>query len=561
MGVLKDHPELALFLCLALGYLVGKVRVGPITLGGICGTLIVSLLMGAWAEVQVSGDVKTVFFALFIFSLGYLAGPQFFANLNRKSLRFFVLCLIELVSVLGIAYGLAKVFDLDVGTASGILAGAATESAVVGTATEAIGKLGNLTPDQITQYQGHVATAYTVCYLFGLITIVLYTSQIMPMLMRINLADASRELWEKMRGGGGQGGLESDERAALPGLVGRTYLVTHADGRTVSDLESGLDGRITVEAVKRGSKVYPAAPNLRLTLSDLVLIVGRRANTIEAGRLIGPETPGIPGLDTPLTSRQIAVTDKATDGLTIDQLQRRHPEFIKDGVYITDVLRGDQQLPANPDTVVHRGDVLTLVGARSGLSKLVAKIGAVVKNDATDFIYLGLGIVVGSLIGQLVVTMGDIPMSLGTGGGCLISGLLFGWFRSRTQTFGAFPPQAANTLKDMGLALFIACTGLVSGPQAWPLLKEYGALLPFAGIAMVLVPATLSLIVGRKLLKIEKPLLIGAIAGQQCSTPAITSITQTAQSSVPMLGYTITYTLSNFLLPLTGPILVGVLGA
>ncbi|MGW7416752.1 aspartate-alanine antiporter [Streptomyces sp. NPDC054863] len=560
MGVLKDHPELALFLCLALGYLVGKLRVGPITLGGICGTLIVSLLMGAWAEVQISSDVKNVFFALFIFSLGYMAGPQFFSNLNRKSLRFFALCFIELVSVLGIAYGLAKAFDLDVGTASGILAGAATESAVVGTATEAIGKLGDLSPAQITQYQGHVATAYTVCYLFGLITIVLYTSQIMPMLMRINLADASRELWEKMRGGGGHG-LESDERAALPGLVGRTYLVTHADGRTIGDLESSLDGRITVEAVKRGSKLLPSAPGLRLTLSDLVLIVGRRSHTIEAGRIIGPETPGIPGLDTPLATRQVAVTDKASHGLTIDQLQQQNPEFLKDGVYVTDLLRNDQHLPATGDTVVHRGDVLTLVGARSGLTKLVAKIGSVVKNDATDFIYLGLGIVVGSLIGQLVIKAGDIPMSLGTGGGCLISGLLFGWFRSRSQTFGAFPPQAATTLKDMGLALFIACTGLVSGPQAWPLLKQYGALLPFAGIAMVLVPATLSLIVGRKLLKIEKPLLIGAIAGQQCSTPAITSITQTAQSSVPMLGYTITYTLSNFLLPLTGPVLVGVLGA
>lgn len=205
--------------------------------------------------------------------------------------------------------------------------------------------------------------------------------------------------------------------------------------------------------------------------------------------------------------------------------------------------------------------MLTLVGARSGLNKLVAKLGSVVKNDATDFIYLGLGIAAGSLLGQVVVKFGDVPLSLGTGGGCLVSGLLFGWFRSRSQTFGAFPPQAAATIKDMGLAVFIACTGLVSGPQAWPLLKEYGALLPFAGIAMVLIPATISLVVGLKLLHIEKPLLIGAIAGQQCSTPAITAVTQVARSSVPMLGYTITYALSNFLLPLTGPVLVGVLGS
>ncbi|MFJ8953152.1 aspartate-alanine antiporter [Streptomyces sp. NPDC102381] len=557
MGVLKDHPELVLFVSLALGYLVGKLRVGPLTLGGICGTLIVSLLLGAWTKAHVSDDVKTVFFALFIFALGYMAGPQFFRNLNKKSLRFFVLCGIELVCVIGIALGLASWFDLDVGTASGILAGAATESAVVGTATESIGKLSNLTAAQITEYQGNVATAYTVCYLFGLITIVLYTSQIMPMMMRINLRDAARELWERTRS---KGSLEADERPALPGMVGRTYLVTTADGRTVGDLQSSLGERVTVESVKRGSKVLAVAPGLELTLSDLVLLVGRRANVIDAGRVIGPETPGVPGLDSPLASREVSVTDKALDGKSVDELQKAYPEFYKDGVYVTDITRGDQDMPANGDTVLHRGDVVTLVGARSGLNKLVARIGSVVKNDATDFIYLGLGIAAGSLLGQVVVKFGDIPMSLGTGGGCLISGLLFGWFRSRSQTFGAFPPQAASTIKDMGLAVFIACTGLVSGPQAWPLIKEYGALLPFAGIAMVLIPATISLFVGRKLLKIEKPLLIGAIAGQQCSTPAITAVTQVAQSSVPMLGYTITYALSNFLLPLTGPVLVGILG-
>ncbi|MFC9700242.1 aspartate-alanine antiporter [Streptomyces sp. NPDC056943] len=560
MGVLRDNPELALFLCLSAGYLVGKLRVGPITLGGICGTLIVSLLLGAWAKVTVSDDVKTIFFALFIFSLGYMAGPQFFSNLNKKSLRFFVLCLIEVVCVVGIALGLAEAFDLDVGTAAGILAGAATESAVVGTATEAIGNLSNLTQAQITQYQGHVATAYTVCYLFGLVTIVIYTSQIMPMMLRINLRDASRELWEKMRGSGG--GLESDEREALPGMVGRTFLVTLADGAKVGDLERRLGGRVTFEAVKRGSRILtPPPPDFELTLSDLVLTVGRRANIIEAGRVIGPETPAVPGLDTPLATTEVSLTDKSIVDKSLDTLFKEHPEFSSGGVYVTDVVRNEQHLPATPETVVNRGDVLTLVGSRSGLGKLASKVGAVVKNDATDFIYLGLGIVCGSLLGQVVVEFGDVPMSLGTGGGCLISGLLFGWFRSRTQTFGAFPPQAATTLKDMGLAIFIACTGLVSGPQAWPLLKEYGALLPFAGIAMVLVPATISLVVGRKLLKIEKPLLIGAIAGQQCSTPAITSITQVAQSSVPMLGYTITYTLSNFLLPLTGPLLVGILGA
>ncbi|MEU0738489.1 aspartate-alanine antiporter [Streptomyces sp. NPDC006134] len=558
MGVIRDHPELALFLCLAAGYLVGKVRAGPIALGGIAGTLIVALLLGAWTKVKVADDVKTVFFALFIFALGYMAGPQFFANLNRKGLRFGVLCLIELVCVVGIALALAEVFDLDVGTASGILAGAATESAVVGTATESIGKLTGPTADQIGAWQGNVATAYTVCYLFGLITIVLYSSQIMPMLLRIDLREASRRLWERTRGG--TGALEADEVPGLTGIVGRTYLVTTGDGRTVDEVQRAAGGLVTVEAVKRGSRLLTPEPGLELMLSDLVLVVGRRSAVIDAGRHLGPETNGIPGVDTPLATRQVAVTEKSTTGLTIDQLRARHPELVSSGAYVTEVVRNDQRLPATGETVLARGDVLTLVGARSALDRLVRKVGAVVRNDATDFVYVGLGIVAGSLLGQIVVHAGDVPLSLGTGGGCLISGLVFGWFRSLRQTFGAFPTQAATTLKDMGLAVFIACTGLTSGPQAWPLLKEYGVLLPFAGIAMVLIPATLSLVVGLKLLKIEKPLLIGAIAGQQCSTPAITAISQVAQSTVPLLGYTITYTISNFLLPLTGPVLVGILG-
>ncbi|NEA41255.1 aspartate-alanine antiporter [Streptomyces sp. SID11385] len=558
MGIIRDHPELALFLCLAVGYLLGKLRVGPITLGGICGTLIVSLLLGT-RHVSVGDDVKTIFFAIFIFALGYMAGPQFFANLNRRGLRYGVLSFIELVTVLVIAYLIAKLFDLDIGTASGILAGAATESAVVGTAAESIGKLSGLTQHQISEYQGHVATAYTVCYLFGLITIVLFTSQILPILMRINLADASRELWAKMRGD--VPALESDEREALPSTVGRTYLVTHADGKTVGEIEEASGQRVTVERVKRGGKILTPDPDLRLTLSDLLLVVGRREPTIEAGRHIGPETGSVPGLDSPLATRQISLTDKATTGKTVDQLQHDHPEFLRDGVYVTDVVRGDQDLPAAAETVLRRGDVLTLVGARSGLDKLTKKLGSVVKNSSADFIYIGFGIAAGSLLGQVIVRIGDIPLSLGTGGGCLVSGLIFGWFRNRSQTFGAFPPQAASTLKDLGLAVFIACTGLDSGPQAWPLIKQYGALLPVAGILMVLVPACLSLFVGLKLLKLDKPLLIGAIAGQQCSTPAITAITQVSKSSVPLIGYTITYTLSNFLLPLTGPILVGVLGS
>src|ERR1043165_313845 len=133
----RAGPEIPLFLCLALGYLVGKLRVGPIRLGGICGTLIVALLVGL-LDVSLDDQVKNIAFALFIFALGFTGGPQFFANLNRSGLKLGVLSFIEAICVVALVLVLAAALDLDVGTASGILAGAATESAVVGTATESI---------------------------------------------------------------------------------------------------------------------------------------------------------------------------------------------------------------------------------------------------------------------------------------------------------------------------------------------------------------------------------------------------------------------------------------
>ncbi|MEY9871189.1 putative transport protein [Streptacidiphilus sp. MAP12-33] len=553
MSLLRENAVLALFACLALGYLVGKLRVGPITLGGICGTLIVSMLIGA-QHVSVNSDVKNVAFALFIFSLGYMAGPQFFANLNAKGLRFGVLCIMEAVLVIALAIMFATGFNLDTGTAAGILAGSATESAVVGTAQDAIAKLPGITHDQVTTLQGHVATAYSVCYLFGLISIVMLTSQIFPLILRIKLPEASREVWEKMRGD--DPSLGADETAALPALVGRTYLASQGEGSTITQLERGGDGLVTIEGVMRGGKLIDLAPDLRLRRGDRVLVVGRRAEVMDTGHELGPETPGVPGLDAPLAVRQIVITKKEIAGKTLSALK----QDIADGVFFTDIERVDHHVPAVGETELHIGDSVTVVGSHSRVERFAGKVGAIVRQDAADYIYISLGICLGVLLGMVNVRLGSANLTLGTGGGCLISGLLFGWLRAQRPTFGAYPPVAAQTAKDLGLSVFIAVTGMAAGPDAGPLLKQYPVLLPAAGIVMVVVPAFLGLFIGRRFLKIEKPILIGAIAGQQCSTPAITAVTNVAQSSVPMLGYTITYTLSNFLLPLTGPLLVGVLG-
>jgi len=159
-GILRSQPEIALFLVLAIGYAVGQIRFGPIQLGGICGTLIAALVVGQLG-IKLDDSVKNVFFMLFIFALGYAGGPQFFANLDAKGLRLGLLCLVEVVTVLALVLGATAVLSLDQGTAAGLMAGAATESAVVGTATDAISKLALPLAD-IQQLQANVVTAYSI---------------------------------------------------------------------------------------------------------------------------------------------------------------------------------------------------------------------------------------------------------------------------------------------------------------------------------------------------------------------------------------------------------------
>jgi AspT/YidE/YbjL antiporter-like protein len=173
-----------------------------------------------------------------------------------------------------------------------------------------------------------------------------------------------------------------------------------------------------------------------------------------------------------------------------------------------------------------------------------------------DLVFISVGLVAGFLIGQLVLQIGNIPLTLGTGGGCLLTGLLFGWFRSKRPTFGQYASDAADVIKTLGLAVFICAVGLSSGPQAVALVKEFGIGLPIAGIAMTAIPACVSLLVAWKVMRLPAPLTLGAITGQQCSTPGVTAVQQAAGNATPLMAYTIVYAFSNVALPLLGPIVV-----
>ena len=555
VGFFNSVPIAVLFVTVGLGYLIGKLKVGPIQLGGVCGTLIVALLIGQ-TGCQMRGDLKEVAFALFIFAMGYSGGPQFFANLNRSSLRYIALPIIEALLVLSIVLAAVPLFGLDAGTVAGLAAGAATESAVVGTAAEALKHLG-LPDAEVQRMEANIATAYTLTYLVGLISIVFFTSQVAPALLRINLREASKALEAKL--GVASGDDEDVNLPTLPRLVGRAHVVKDADGMKVGDVEAQLGGRTVISRILRNGEAVNATPEDTLATGDVVVVLGLRRFALRAGTVVGPEIllPEAHAEDLQMSELAVIVNKKAVNGTSMGELAKRPGARRARGVFVQSIMRSGHLLPLTPATVVQYGDLVTLVGTEPELSEAGAALGNELRRSGiTDLVFLAFGILAGLMIGSLSARLWGIPVSLGSGGGALVSGLVCGWINAKRPSIGHMPDHAVQLLKDLGLAVFVACVGLSAGPEAVSLIREHGAVLPVIGLLVSLGPACLSLWVGHKILKIEGPLLVGAIAGQHVSTPAISAILNASGSSVPLLGYTVTYAIANVLLPVLGPIIV-----
>ena len=193
---LQQNPELAIFLALAIGFAIGRVKIGGFSLGTVVGTLFAGVLIGQ-LDIKVPGLVKTVFFDLFLFTTGYKVGPQFFRGLKKDALSQMALTLVLCVTCLATAYVAAKLFGYDIGTAAGLLAGAFTESTVIGTAGDAINRLA-LSAEEKTALLNNIPVAYAVTYLVGTAAVVWFLPSIGPKLMGVDLKEEAKKMQAKV---------------------------------------------------------------------------------------------------------------------------------------------------------------------------------------------------------------------------------------------------------------------------------------------------------------------------------------------------------------------------
>ncbi len=555
-SIFHQAPEIALFAALALGYWVGKFRFGSFQLGGVAGSLLAAVLISQ-VGVTIDSGIKAVLFALFIYAVGFESGPQFFRSLGRQSVKEILMALVVAVSGLVTVVVIARVFHLDKGLAAGLAAGGLTQSAIIGTAGSAIEKLG-LAPDEVQRMQANVAIGYAVTYIFGSFGAIIMCVNVLQWLtgrkIREDAIQAEQELLKGVRVYG------TGESPAVPDLVGRIFRVGQA-GRTVAELEASATasgGTVTVERIQRRNAMVGVDGSLALEAGDIILLVGRRAAVVALGASVGEELQGAEGMDVVMVRRDVAISNRQYLNRSVKDILDSLSQEFKHGVYAVALMRAGTPVPIAPATMVMPGDVVTLFGTPQDVQKAAQSVGPIiVPSDKTDFVFHGLGITVGLLIGLLVLRLGSIPITLGSGGGALLAGLLFGWWRSRKHTFGNMPTAASTLLRDLGLAGFVAMVGLQSGQQAVTTVMQQGLTLFLLGVVVTIVPLLIAMLFGKYVLRYDNvAVFAGSLSGARSANPAFGEILDKAGNSIPTAPFAITYALANVFLTLLGPLVI-----
>ncbi len=547
---LRENPELAVFLTLALGFVLGRIRIGSFRLGNVVGTLLAGVLIGQ-LDIHVAPIVKIVFFDLFLFATGYKVGPQFFRGLGRSAVPQVLLTVVLCVTSLLTTLAAAKVFGYDCGTAAGLMAGAFTESTVIGTAGDTINRLDLPGPEK-ERLLNNIPVAYAVSYLVGTGFVVWFLSSLAPRLLRVNLRAESRKLEQELTGASK---TEPGAQSAYREWSLRAYRLDDATwaGRSVTDLEKSFaPERVFVERIRRGEELVEATPEAVLRRGDAVAIAAR--HRVLAGAVVfGKEIDDRALLDFPLVALDVVLTNRSLVDRTIADLAERHGR----GVALGTLIRGGEEIPFVASTTVNRGDLLRIVGSSRDVERAGAALGYVERpSSATDVVFVGLGIFLGGLVGLLSITVAGLPLSLTASGGALIMGLVFGWLRSVRPTFGRIPEPALWVFDTVGLAVFIGVVGLGAGPSFVDGLRRTGPSLLLVGFVVAVTPHVVALLFGRYVLKMNPVILFGACAGAGTVTAALRSIQDEAQSKLPVLGYTVPYAVGNILLTAWGPVIV-----
>lgn len=551
---LQTYPEIAVFIALAFGYWLGNKTLKGFSLGTVTSTLIFAVIIGQ-LNIHISGDVKNIFFLMFLFAVGYGIGPQFVRGLANDGLSQALFAVVQCIFCLIFPIIAAKIAGYNSGIAAGLYAGSQTISAAMGLSSSAITKLHD---PHMQSILNAMPVAYAVVYIFGTVGSAFILAELGPKILRINLAQACKDYEQTLQTSNTQSPSASLRWHQYELRSYQLLKINPAIDYTISNLENKLNHQVFIEAIKRNQQLLTVRPTTTLQPNDIITLGGDHKALIDFfghdKHLVECDEVDIPlninkGID-------VYITNKIINNKTLEEIGEM-PDI--HGVFITKIKRGalGTEIPVLPQTRLHSGDVITLTGLTQDIERVIKFTGeADRQTNTSDVTFLASAIAIGALIGAITLKIGNIPLTLSTAGGSLIAGLVFGWLRSIHPTFGRIPESTVWFMNSVGLNVFIAVVGITAGPSFITGLKMLGINIFLWGIFATSLPLICGMLVGKYIFKFHPAIILGCCAGARTTTAALGMVCDKAQSNIPSLGYTITYAVGNTLLTIWGMVII-----
>jgi len=554
------NPFAYLFLALALGYPLGRLKVASISLGTTAGTLVVGIAIALISSAvfgityDIPGLVEDIFLMMFMYALGMRVGPQFFSGLARGGFDFVMLGLIVCVSNVLLVFFGAKLLGLAPGYAVGIISGSYTVTAVMGVAGSAVTSGAFKMPDGLTvdMVSANMAAGYAISYVLSSIFTILFVKYL-PTMFGYDPVKSAKEAEASFESGEDGGALPGTAGTSILGFTGmqiRSYKVEHQElaGQSIQDLFKKYP-HAAVLMVVRGDDVIEAKDNPTLQIGDVIGVAGHYGDLISKGtEVVGAEVdePRARNIDIEVADIHMGKSEYA--GKTLEELGRE----IGYGVYLKSLFRAGVAIPHKPKTIVEKGDVLRLAGPAWCVNQAAKALKSVpiVESAYTEVAFMSVALLVGYIIGHASVKISGIPFALGTSAGCMLMGILVSWLRTRNPEFGGPTSEGARAfLNDIGLSMFVAVLAAGVGPKIMASFQGTVVIwIALLGLIGALVPPLLAWLYGLYVRKMNPIILAGGCAGGRNSTPTLNGVQDVSQSAISAVAYPVPYALTSALL-------------
>ncbi len=523
MSDLIHSPLLVLFGVIALGALLGALRVRGIALGP-AGVFFVALAAGHFLapyDVSLPHELTELGLVLFVYAVGLQAGPRFIRTLHRGGLAFLAVGLLPTLCGAVATVVLARVLGLAPHLAAGLYAGATTCTPALASVLEAVQRA---LPDQL----GYAAVGYGATYPFSVVAVVIIV-QLLPRILRVQPAAAAAA-------------YRAAEAAKAPPLEECAFRLSNPNcaGRTIDELQALRLTQAVLCRVKHAGQVRPARPETLLHMGDVMLAVGTPEELAKLEAVVG-EVAVEPMYDPTgnVTSEQLLVSRRDVLGKTLRELCL----WERFGVVATRVRRDGLEFSPHGDLRLEPGDVLRVVGPRHDLAAVAALLGREERRlNETSWVPFAAGIALGAALGLMPLALpGGLNVRLGVGGGAFLAALLLGHWGTLGPVRVYVPNAAKHFARELGLVVFLAGAGLGAGRSFAPVVREAGPQLFVAGALVTLVTVAVACLLMYLGLRWNALFGAGSLCACMTNPPGLAAATNLAESDAAAVGFASVY--------------------